>query len=186
MKKSIRNSIVGILSASFLMAAPLATTVYANEYKAAPSYNNNGKMDSQRDSGQLQYQHGQSPVEVVRANASKLGFDAVSDIFKVEKETATSAVVKVFHDGSNFKVTLKRTQNNDYNQKQDSNQVQNRDQRQNHNQIQDQKQGQKQDRNQNQDSGLKQDRIQDQHQNDNKQNNKQQYGEWIIQSVEQI
>ncbi|MBP2644481.1 MAG: hypothetical protein H6Q67_2368 [Firmicutes bacterium] len=100
MKKSIRNSIVGILSASFLVAAPLATTVYANEYKAAPSYNNNAKMVSQRDSGQLQYHHGQSPVEVVKANASKLGFDAESDVFKVEKETATSAVVKVSHDGS--------------------------------------------------------------------------------------
>jgi len=182
MKKSIRNSIVGILSASFLVAAPLATTVYANEYKAAPSYNNNAKMVSQRDSGQLQYHHGQSPVEVVKANASKLGFDAESDVFKVEKETATSAVVKVSHDGSNFKVTLKRTQNQDYNQKQDSNHVQNRDQRQNHNQIQDQKQ----DQNQNQDSGFKQDRMQDQHQNNNKQTNKQQYGEWIIQSVEEI
>lgn len=116
MKKSIHNALLGVLGTTlgvYMMTAPL-TTVYANELQTPSTYNNTVKMDSHRTLNKINPNpknkiQNQDPVEVVKASADKLGFNVKIDSFSLVNKTATTAVVKVTHGGSNYNVTLKYT-----------------------------------------------------------------------------
>jgi uncharacterized protein YkwD len=101
MKKTVRNVLLGLLGASFglyVMAVPLATTVHAQAPTSNKSINtSNSKQD---------------PIEVVKASASRLGFNATSDKFTLITKNSTTAVVKVIHNGTAYNVILQSKGNN--------------------------------------------------------------------------
>lgn len=185
MKKSFRNIMVGLLGTSlgvYLMAAPLATTVYANGYQAPSSYNNNGEMASQNKSRQIQNEkignRNQNPVEVVKAEASKIGFDAKNDTFTLINQTDSTAVVQVMHDGAKHSVTLKRSQQDQsYNQKPGRNEKDKQKQDGTQKQDRNEKDNPKQEHTQKQDKDRNNDRNQTQ-------SHGQRTGQWIIVSVD--
>lgn len=126
MKRPIRNMVTGLLSASlgiYMLAAPMTATVHASANPNS-AYNGAGQMNNQNKNRQLQADTGkngsQNPVDVVKAEAGRLGFDAQSDSFSLVSENTSTAIVQVIHQGSTHKVTLKRSQQTtDYAPKQD-------------------------------------------------------------------
>ena len=160
MKKSIRKTILGVLSTSvgmYMMAAPLATTVHASAHEAPSMYNqthNNYET--------------QNPVAVVKASADKIGFDVNTDSFTLTSKTATTAVVNVVHDGTNYRVTLERSH-----QEKRRDQVKGQEQEKNRDQVK----GQEQEKNRDQVKGQEQEKNRDHIKG-------QEQGKWIITSVD--
>lgn len=127
MKKSIRNVLLGLVGTSlgmYMMVAPLTTTVYANaSMQNVPIQSQNQKHDkfskqdmtqhikSCRAHHQKDKNTKQTPVEVVKANANELGFDANNDTFTLVSENQSTAIVQVLHDGNDYAVTLVRSDN---------------------------------------------------------------------------
>jgi hypothetical protein len=127
MKTSIRNALLGLVGTSlgmYMMVAPLTATVSANaSLQNAPIQNQNQKHDkfSKEDMAQhikscrAHHQNDkntkQTPVEVVKSDASELGFDANNDTFTLISENQNTAIVQVLHDGNDYDVTLVRSAN---------------------------------------------------------------------------
>lgn len=105
MKRPISKAVGGLVGTIFglyAMAVPLATPAYA---QVTNGYYNSNRTDiSSRN---------QDPVEVVKASASRLGFNAASDKFALTSKNPTTAVVSVIHNGTTYKVTLQTTGKND-------------------------------------------------------------------------
>jgi len=200
MKKIVKNTLLGVLGTSlgmYMMAAPLATTVYANAHEV-PLISN-----------QMHGEHGtQSPLKVVKASANKMGFDVKSDSFTLVSETTTAAVVNVVHDDTSYNVTLERSKGGDQekgrdqqqgggqekgrNQQQGGDQEKGRDKQQGGGQEKgrNQQQGGGQEKGRDQQQGGGQEKGRDQQQGggqekgrNQKQDRGQEKGQWIITSV---
>ncbi|SDF17667.1 CAP domain-containing protein [Sporomusa acidovorans] len=106
MRKPISKAVGGLVGTIFglyAMAVPLATPAYA---QVNNGYYNSNQTDTSRN---------QDPVEVVKAAASRLGFNAASDKFALTSKNSTTAVVSVIHNGTTYKVTLQaRGKNNSW------------------------------------------------------------------------
>ena len=108
------------------MAAPLAATASANPIENSPAqvqaldqkYDHHHRHDKFNKAAMeirvklCHYRHNneefnnQIPVEVVKACADELGFDAQNDTFILVGEKHDTSVVKVIHDGYSYYVTL--------------------------------------------------------------------------------
>jgi uncharacterized protein YkwD len=100
MKKSVRNALLGLLGTSFglyVMAVPLAAPAYA---QASTGHYSNSKSTNASNASQ-------DPVEVVKAAARSLGFNATTDKFTLASKSSTAAVVSVVHNGTNYNVNLR-------------------------------------------------------------------------------
>lgn len=110
MKKLTRNVLLGLLGLTFglyTMSAP--TMAYAQPHGAAAV----GKVANAPDGQKRPANNAvQDPVEVVKAAAGKLGFDARKDSFALVSKSATQAVVSVRHNGAVYNVTLKSSKSN--------------------------------------------------------------------------
>lgn len=107
MKKLYRDMLTGLLGTTFgfyMMVVP--ASVYA---KSQPANNAGRQADvSIQDSkNRSMNKVAQDPVEVVKASASKLGFNAKADSFSLVSKSATQAVVSVRHGNELYNVTLK-------------------------------------------------------------------------------
>jgi hypothetical protein len=191
MKKPIRNALLGVLSTTqgmYMMAVPLATTVYANGYEAPARYN---QMNSEYEN--------QNPVKVVKASANEMGFDVNNDIFTLESEGAATAVVNVVHGDTSYTVTLERSHRqwdvnheNGRDRQQDANHENSRDRQQdaNHENGRDQQQDVDQGNGRDRQQDVNHENDLDRHQDVDRETgrNYQQYvdqemGQWMITSV---
>lgn len=107
MKKLYRNMLTGLLGTTFgfyMMVAPAA--VYA---KSQPVSNVEKQVDASTKNSKNRAMNkvAQDPIEVVKASASKLGFNAKTDSFSLVSKSASQAVVSVRHGNELYNVTLK-------------------------------------------------------------------------------
>lgn len=135
MKKSLSKIMAGLLGTSlglYMMAAPLMTTVSASPINTSTVQTQNqnqdqksadkkqkhdkfSKEDMTKRANACHKRHlndkfsNQSPVDVVKACASELGFDASNDIFTLVSENQSTAVVQVMHEEDTYHVTLTRS-----------------------------------------------------------------------------
>lgn len=107
MKKVVRNVALGLLGTTFglyLMAAPAA--VYAKS-QVTNNIGNTANASIQRNQSGAVKKVAQEPVDVVKASAARLGFNAKTDTFSLVSKSATQAVVSVRHGKTTYNVTLK-------------------------------------------------------------------------------
>ncbi|GBG57052.1 serine protease [Sporomusaceae bacterium FL31] len=107
MKKLYRNMLTGLLGTTFgfyMMVAPAA--VYA---KSQPVSNVEKQVDASTKNSKDRAMNkvAQNPIEVVKASASKLGFNAKTDSFSLVSKSANHAVVSVRHGNELYNVSLK-------------------------------------------------------------------------------
>jgi uncharacterized protein YkwD len=104
--------LLGLLGTTFglyMMAAP--TSVYAKSqvpYTVEKSTNASTQNSQNRAVNKVV----QDPVEVVKASASKLGFNAKTDSFSLVSKSTNQAIVSVRHGNTLYKVTLKLNKGN--------------------------------------------------------------------------
>jgi len=107
LKKLYRNMLTGLLGTTFgfyMMVAP--ASVYA---KSQPVSNVEKQVDASTKNSKDRAMNkvAQNPIEVVKASASKLGFNAKTDSFSLVSKSANHAVVSVRHGNELYNVNLK-------------------------------------------------------------------------------
>jgi len=113
MKKVIRNLFLGLIGTTFglyMMVAP--ASVYAKSQQVTNNVEKTTNASIQNGQNRAVNKVAQDPVEVVKASANKLGFNAKNDSFSLVSKSATQAVVTVRHGKAIYNVTLKLNKDN--------------------------------------------------------------------------
>ena len=113
MKKITRNIFLGLLGTTFgvyIMVTP--ASVYAKSQQIPNIVEKTTNSSVQNTQNRAVKQVVQDPVEVVKASANKLGFNAKTDSFSLVSKSANQAVVSVRHGKTIYNVTLKSNKDN--------------------------------------------------------------------------
>lgn len=113
MKTWNRSALLGLVGTAFglyMMTAP--AQVLAQSQQFPPNAGKPANASTQIVRKPAVNTVAQDPVEVVKASAARLGFDAKTDTFSLLSKTATQAVVSVRHGGAVYNVTLKLSKGN--------------------------------------------------------------------------
>ena len=109
MKKLLRNIVLGLLGTSLglsLIASPSAVYAATAQPKSSFAVEKSAKTAAKNEQKATVNKTAQNPVEVVKASAGKLGFNAKKDSFTLVSQSATQATVSVNHEKSIYNVIL--------------------------------------------------------------------------------